>query len=82
MLTRLRSLLFTPGNRLDRVPKALAAGADAVILDLEDAVGAADKLASRTAVTAFFAAAEPGQRASAMIGVRVNSLQSELGREG
>ena len=27
MLTRLRSLLFTPGNRLDRVPKALAAGA-------------------------------------------------------
>lgn len=80
MLTRLRSLLFTPGNRLDRVPKALAAGADAVILDLEDAVGAADKLASRTAVTAFFAAAEPGQRASAMIGVRVNSLQSELGR--
>jgi len=80
MLTRLRSLLFTPGNRLDRVPKALAAGADAVILDLEDAVGAADKLASRAAVTAFFAAAEPGLRASAMIGVRVNSLQSELGR--
>jgi citrate lyase beta subunit len=62
------------------VPKALAAGADAVILDLEDAVGAADKLASRAAVTAFFAAAEPGLRASAMIGVRVNSLQSELGR--
>jgi len=80
MLTRLRSLLFTPGNRLDRVPKALAAGADAVILDLEDAVGAADKLASRAAVTAFFAAAEPGLRISAMIGVRVNSLQSELGR--
>lgn len=80
MLTRLRSLLFTPGNRLDRVPKALAAGADAVILDLEDAVGAADKLASRAAVTAFFAAAEPGLRVSAMIGVRVNSLQSELGR--
>jgi len=80
MLTRLRSLLFTPGNRLDRVPKALAAGADAVILDLEDAVGAADKLASRDAVRTFFAAAEPGLRASAMIGVRVNSLQSELGR--
>jgi citrate lyase beta subunit len=80
MLTRLRSLLFTPGNRLDRVPKALAAGADAVILDLEDAVGAADKLASRDAVRAFFAAAEPGLRATAMIGVRVNSLQSELGR--
>jgi (S)-citramalyl-CoA lyase len=80
MLTRLRSLLFTPGNRLDRVPKALAAGADAVILDLEDAVGAADKLASRDAVRTFFAAAEPGLRATAMIGVRVNSLQSELGR--
>lgn len=34
----LRSWLFVPGNRPERFDKAAAAGADAVILDLEDAV--------------------------------------------
>src|SRR5918911_455731 len=43
----LRSLLFVPGNRIDRVPKALAAGADGVIVDLEDAVAPSDKAAAR-----------------------------------
>ena len=33
-----RSYLFVPGNRPDRFEKAWGAGADAVILDLEDAV--------------------------------------------
>ncbi len=33
-----RSYLFVPGHRPERFPKALAAGADAVIIDLEDAV--------------------------------------------
>jgi hypothetical protein len=37
-----RSLLYVPGNRPDRFPKAAASGADAVILDLEDAVPVAD----------------------------------------
>ena len=35
---KLRSLLFVPGDRPDRMEKALGAGADALILDLEDAV--------------------------------------------
>jgi citrate lyase subunit beta / citryl-CoA lyase len=35
---RLRSLLFVPGDQPERMEKALSAGADAVILDLEDAV--------------------------------------------
>lgn len=34
----MRSLLFVPGDRPDRFAKAAASGADAVILDLEDAV--------------------------------------------
>jgi len=34
-----RTLLFVPGHRPDRFGKAVASGADAVILDLEDAVG-------------------------------------------
>ena len=33
-----RSMLFTPGNRLDLVAKAIGSGTDAVIVDLEDAV--------------------------------------------
>lgn len=42
--------LFVPGDRPERFDKAVAAGADAVILDLEDAVVAAGKDAAREAV--------------------------------
>lgn len=35
---RLRSLLFVPGDRPDRIAKAVAAGPDGVVVDLEDAV--------------------------------------------
>ncbi|SIT40506.1 HpcH/HpaI aldolase [Paraburkholderia ribeironis] len=47
-----RSYLFVPGNRPERFEKAHAAGADAVILDLEDAVQPDDKPAARAAVLA------------------------------
>ena len=43
-----RSLLFVPGARSDRFGKAVAAGADAVIIDLEDAVLPADKDRARS----------------------------------
>ncbi|WP_326626853.1 CoA ester lyase [Nonomuraea fuscirosea] len=46
----LRSLLFVPGNRTDWLLKAAAAGADAAILDLEDAVPPAGKSAARAQV--------------------------------
>jgi citrate lyase subunit beta/citryl-CoA lyase len=39
----LRSWLYVPGDRPDRIAKALAGPADAVIIDLEDAVAAAAK---------------------------------------
>ena len=42
-LRRARSLLFVPGHRPDRFEKALASGADGVILDLEDAVPEAQR---------------------------------------
>lgn len=48
----LRSLLFVPGSRPERFEKALAAGADLVCIDLEDAVLPADKDAARAAVLA------------------------------
>jgi citrate lyase subunit beta/citryl-CoA lyase len=45
-----RSFLFAPGNVARRVEKALTLDADAVILDLEDSVGASDKAATRAPV--------------------------------
>lgn len=55
----LNSLLFVPANRPERIAKALAAGADAVIVDLEDAVPAAEKQAARAALGAALDAARP-----------------------
>ena len=48
-----RSALFVPATRPDRIPKALATGADAVIADLEDAVAAEAKEQARDALAAF-----------------------------
>ena len=45
------ALLFCPGDRPDRFQKA-ADRSDAVILDLEDAVGAETKAAARAAIVA------------------------------
>jgi citrate lyase subunit beta/citryl-CoA lyase len=65
-----RSYLFVPGNRPDRFAKACAAGADAVVLDLEDSVAAGDKVAARAAVAAWLTPAQP-------VLVRVNVPHSE-----
>ncbi len=54
-----RSYLFVPGDRPDRFDKALAAGADAVIVDLEDAVAPASKATARNAVGAWLSAQKP-----------------------
>jgi citrate lyase subunit beta / citryl-CoA lyase len=50
---RLRSLLFVPGDRPDRMAKALESGADALILDLEDAVAPGKKGEARKEVAEF-----------------------------
>ncbi len=42
-----RSMIFTPGDRLDMVEKAVRSGTDAVIVDLEDAVSNDNKPAAR-----------------------------------
>ncbi|MBX9796791.1 CoA ester lyase [Sphingomonas sp.] len=70
---RLRSLLFVPGNRPDRMAKAAATGADALILDLEDAVAPSAKAAARLAVAEFLAQPRP-----CTLFVRVNPLDSGL----
>ena len=69
----LRSFLFAPGNHARRVEKALSLDADAVILDLEDAVATAEKRATRDAVIA--ALARPRR---ALLYVRVNAVDTEF----
>ena len=51
----IRSYLYAPGSNPRVMEKALAAGADAVILDLEDSVAPEDKLAAREQVAAVIA---------------------------
>ena len=67
----LQSLLFVPGNRPDRFGKALASGADLVVIDLEDAVGPADKENARDAAIA--AIGDP------RLGIRINGLRTKQG---
>jgi len=46
----LRSMLFIPGDRHDLISKAVRSGADAVIVDLEDAVAPSEKPKARAAL--------------------------------
>lgn len=72
-----RSLLFVPGARPDRFEKALASGADAVCIDLEDAVAPAAKDAARVATFEFLAAARAAGEAA--VGFRMNPMSSLAG---
>ncbi|WP_181313125.1 HpcH/HpaI aldolase/citrate lyase family protein [Nocardioides campestrisoli] len=65
------TLLFVPGDRPERFAKAVAAGADLVVLDLEDAVASADKAAARVAVTDWLATA------TGACAVRINADPAE-----
>jgi len=72
----LRTALFVPGNRPDRAAKALGLAADAVILDLEDAVPIAEKEKTRALVRDVLESS-PGKR----VYVRVNGLSTPYCRE-
>jgi citrate lyase beta subunit len=73
-----RSLLFVPGIRPERFAKAIASGADAVCIDLEDAVPPHEKELARAAVLDFIAAM-PDER-PCVIGVRINPIGTEEGQ--
>lgn len=72
VLASARSFLFVPANRPERFAKALASGADAVIIDLEDAVSPADKLGARGQLADGFARLTTADRARLV--VRLNAL--------
>ncbi len=68
-----RSFLFAPGNHPRKVEKVFDVGADAVILDLEDAVANDAKVATREVIVAAL------QRPRRNLGyVRVNSFETEF----
>jgi citrate lyase subunit beta/citryl-CoA lyase len=65
-----RTYLFVPGNRPERFSKAIASGADAVIIDLEDAVPAAERLAARANAANWVSPQHP-------VYIRVNAASTE-----
>ncbi|UST56298.1 aldolase/citrate lyase family protein (plasmid) [Comamonadaceae bacterium OTU4NAUVB1] len=65
------SFLFVPGDRPERLARALASGAGGVIVDLEDAVAPARKDAARAQIADGFAALPPAARDRLL--VRVNA---------
>jgi citrate lyase subunit beta/citryl-CoA lyase len=69
------AILFCPGDRPDRFAKA-AARADAVILDLEDAVAPEDKPAARASVLDALPSLDPARTI-----VRINALDSPWGHD-
>jgi citrate lyase subunit beta/citryl-CoA lyase len=67
-----RSMLFMPATRTELAPKGLAAGADALIFDLEDAVAAGDKARAREQLAEFLAGPP---LSSVPVFVRINGLK-------
>lgn len=64
------SYLFVPGNRPDRYERACATNAGAVIIDLEDAVTAVDKVSARDMVANWLTPQVP-------VLVRINAADTE-----
>lgn len=68
--------LFVPGDRPERFAKAAAAGADLVIVDLEDAVAPEAKTAARENVRQALTDSRDGGRPGLRAAVRINALGS------
>lgn len=72
----LRSLLFVPGDRPERMEKALTTGADALILDLEDSVAASAKSQARQAINTFLRGTVA--KTAVQLFVRINPLDGQF----
>lgn len=72
-----RSILFVPGHRPSWADKAAAAGADCVVLDLEDSVPEAEKVAARATVAESIARVRAAHPQIGLL-VRVNPLATRL----
>lgn len=74
MSNTFKSLLFVPGARPERFDKAVASGADTIIIDLEDAVLPEAKAEARAAALGWLA-----HRTDVCAGVRINSPRTADG---
>ncbi|MGF0116941.1 HpcH/HpaI aldolase/citrate lyase family protein [Promicromonospora sp. Marseille-Q5078] len=66
------TLLYVPADRPDRVAKALTSGADAVLVDLEDAVAPGAKDAARGNLADLLGPRGPGAAGGPTVQVRIN----------
>jgi len=73
----MRSLLFVPADGGAKLDKAMASGADAVILDLEDSIAPERKQAARGAALDFLKSAR-AKKDSPRLLVRINGLDTGL----
>src|SRR5262245_33773845 len=73
----MRSLLFVPADGGPKLDKALASGADAVIVDLEDSIVAERKPAAREAALAFLRKAGGAKQRPRLL-VRINGLETGM----
>ncbi len=73
----MRSLLFVPADGGNKLDKAMASGADAVIVDLEDSIAPERKAAARELAAAFLAQAVARTPRPRLL-VRINGLQTGL----
>ena len=71
-----KTWLFVPATRIDRIDKAFASGADAVIVDLEDAVAKQDKAAARDALKNYYDE-QNAKQTYRPIWLRINQAGSE-----
>lgn len=80
LLATARTALFAPATRPDRVLKAAGSVADLVVVDLEDAVAAADKDTAREHLVGLLSARHEAGALPRPVAVRVNPPQTEAGR--
>lgn len=73
----MRSLLFVPGDSPKKLDKGMASGADALIVDLEDSISAANKEAARVTALAFLNDARNAKGRPRLL-VRVNAIDTGL----
>jgi citrate lyase subunit beta/citryl-CoA lyase len=73
----MRSFLFVPADSPKKLDKAMASGADAVIVDLEDSIAYEGKARARESAAAFLKEAVPAKARPYLL-VRVNGLQTGL----
>lgn len=73
----MRSLLFVPADAGPKLDKAMASGADAVIIDLEDSISPERKAHARGACVEYLKSAQPKARRPRLL-VRINGLDTGM----